>query len=103
INPLPRDAGIYDMITFIPDYTGVHHATPTQKITQKATYVQSTTNTGNDTRKGTYGDDKSSLHQDEYSSKLIIGSVIGVSMAIGLIIILVKSLYEKIKSPPHHK
>ncbi|CAB4038211.1 Hypothetical predicted protein, partial [Paramuricea clavata] len=23
INPLPRDAGIYDMITFIPDYTGI--------------------------------------------------------------------------------
>lgn len=40
---------------------------------------------------------------DDYRSKLLIGSVIGVSMAVVLIIILVKVCYETIVKPPCRK
>ena len=61
--------------------------------------MQSTANTKNGNEDIAYGDNESD-HQVEYSSKLIIGSVIGVAMAIVLIIMLVKSALAKCTEDP---
>ena len=67
-----------------------HTTTPTQVVAEKKSTAQSTGTTRNITNNGANSDSEGT-QQQEYGLKLIVGSVIGIAMAIVLLIIFVKT------------
>ncbi|XP_028401883.1 uncharacterized protein LOC114524875 [Dendronephthya gigantea] len=92
-----------EMTSFTPDYKGrtTNHTSSTASTmyTTAAGTRNDTTSTRNVTVNGT--NNAASTRNDEYSSKLIVGSVIGVGMAVVLIIILVKTFGGNNDPPPN--
>ena len=74
--------------------------TPALKTTKKTTNISIVT-TKFDTKNNRTRGGNEKRDQDEYGVKLILGSVVGIAMAIVLLIILAKSYTTK--NPPSHK
>ena len=76
-------------------------STTAQNTTNETSDVRSITSTEFDSSNKTRASGTSVEHEEDYSVKLILGSVVGVAMAIVLIIILVKSCATS--QPRSHK